>query len=96
MKTLGLMTSAALLAATLVAPALADSANWDADKAKQISENRTSNAGIGNGGEAKIKGHWYDPKGGEDAARDIDPGNSGDHNQACTTPKDSTPTETDC
>jgi hypothetical protein len=86
------------LAATLVVAAasvaLADNPNWSEEKAAQVDANRNSDAGIGNGGERlRRNGTWGSTTNGEDGGQDVDPGNSSDHNQACT---GGTPSETDC
>jgi hypothetical protein len=77
------------LAATLVVAAasvaLADNPNWSEEKAAQVDANRNSDAGIGNGGERlRRNGTWGSTTNGEDGGQDVDPGNSSDHNQACT------------
>jgi hypothetical protein len=51
------------------APSFADSANWSAAKREQIQQNRTTNAGVGEGAEYQ-------------GGREIDPGKSGAHNRA--------------
>lgn len=72
----------ALAGTAFTGTALADSDNWDADKAAQIAVNRCANAGNGNGGERINRAGECVPTANpsEDARRDIDPGNSGDHN----------------
>ncbi|MEV8466679.1 hypothetical protein AB0T83_07810 [Fluviibacterium sp. DFM31] len=76
------MTMRILLAMGLVmgvsAPAAiyADSANWSEAKKHQIEINREANAGKGNGGE------FGGEKTPSESGKDLDPGNSGDHNQA--------------
>ena len=62
---------------------LADGKNWTAEKAAQIDTNRTSNAGLGDGGERFFKGTWQGTIYGEDGPMDMDPGNSGSVNQVC-------------
>ena len=86
---------AATLAVASASVALADGPNWTEEKATQVDENRNSNAGIGNGGERiRRNGEWTATTNGEDGGQDVDPGNSGEHNQACTS--DLTPSATDC
>ena len=86
---------AATLAVASASVALADGPNWTTEKATQVDENRNSNAGIGNGGERnRPNGVWQPTTYGEDGGWDVDPGNSGDHNQACTS--DEAPATTDC
>lgn len=63
---------------------MADNANWSTDKADQVEANRNSDAGIGNGGERNFRGTWGPTIQGEDGRLDVDPGNSSNHNQACT------------
>jgi hypothetical protein len=55
-----------------------------------------SNAGIGNGGERKRQENWIPTRNGEDGGQDVDPGNSGDNNNACPTPEGDRPADTDC
>lgn len=95
MKKLTILALSSIVAFGISGPVFADSANWDADKASQIEDNRNSNAGIGNGGEKQKKnGDWTATKNGEDGGQDVDPGNSGDHNQACS--GGGAPADTDC
>ncbi len=54
----------------------ADNPNWSEAKKHQIEINREANAGKGNGGEFRGR------KTPSESGRDLDPGNSGDHNQA--------------
>ena len=67
-------------------PAGADSGNWSAAKRDQINVNRNSNAGVGNGGEARLtrgpSGNWASTTFGEDGLYDRDPGRSQMHNRA--------------
>ena len=48
----------AVAAGMLVLPSLgfADSANWDAEKAAQVDQNRNTNSGLGNGGDPWPRG----------------------------------------
>jgi hypothetical protein len=55
-----------------------------------------SDAGIGNGGERKVKGEWVPTINGEDGGQDVDPGNSGGNNNACPTPDGQVPADTAC
>ena len=83
MKKLLLATTATI---ALSVAAFADNPNWDQSKANQIDRNRNSDAGIGNGGERyNPTDGWRETRDGEDGGWDRDPGNSGDHNQACDT-----------
>ena len=67
----------------LAAPAVGDSKNWTPEKSEQILINRCANAGTGNGGEI-LGGQHFGCRdredGGEIGFREVDPGNSGDHN----------------
>lgn len=86
----------AALVVSFAAPSFADNANWSASKAKQIDANRNSDAGIGNGGERRRprNGQWLPTRYGEDGGLDVDPGNSGDNNNACH--EDGRPRDTSC
>jgi len=76
---IGAGLTAALL--TISVGTLADNENWDAEKARQIAINRCADAGKGNGAERLRRGECVNVEArGEDWRRDIDPGNSGDHN----------------
>lgn len=77
--TLGVL---ALTGTAFTGTALADSDNWDAEKAAQIAVNRCANAGNGNGAErvARDGSCQTSDVRPEDARGDQDPGNSGDHN----------------
>lgn len=77
---IGVITLALTLPAT---GSFADGKNWSDDKANQVDANRNSDAGIGNGGERQRRGNWRPTLWGEDGPADVDPGNSGDHNNAC-------------
>ena len=93
MKKFTLLLSALVLAASS-GSVMADNANWSTQKARTVDANRNSDAGIGNGGERRIfSGNWVPTYYGEDGRRDIDPGNSRAHNQACT---GGTQSETSC
>jgi uncharacterized low-complexity protein len=50
-RMLALSAAASLLVVAAGSSAMADSANWDAEKRAQIEQNRTSDSGKGNGGE---------------------------------------------
>jgi hypothetical protein len=78
----------AVAAAVLVLPGLglADSANWNDEKATQVDQNRNTNSGLGNGGEYKnkITGNWESPPylgNAELSPLDKDPGHSGNQCQ---------------
>lgn len=94
MKKILLASTCVTLALMAPAISMADSANWTAEKAAQVDANRNSDAGIGNGGERKVRGKWRATLWGEDGPMDVDPGNSGDHNQACSS--DEHPRTTAC
>jgi hypothetical protein len=68
---------------------LADSANWDAEKAAQVDRDRNTNSGLGNGGEALVGGAWV-PLASEETSgfrrRDQDPGNAGSQCQGGKNP----------
>ena len=69
----------AALALSSIGSAFADSANWSEDKARQIEINRCANAGLGNGGE-QTSDNGCGSVASETTRRDLDPGNSRDHN----------------
>lgn len=96
MKKLLLTTIISGFAICVAAPSIGDGKNWSEDKAAQVEANRNSNAGIGNGGERKKDGEWQATVNGEDGGGDVDPGNSGDNNNACPTPEGSKPKDTAC
>ena len=88
-----LFVLSALALAASAGSVMADNPNWSAERAAEIDANRNSDAGIGNGGERVNAGNWSSTSRGEDGGLDVDPGNSGGNNQACT---GGTPGETSC
>lgn len=64
----------------------ADSARWSAEKRDQVNVSRNSDAGVGNGGEARIglgpSDNWVGTTNGEDGWYDRDPGGSEGRNEA--------------
>jgi penicillin-binding protein 1A len=55
----------------------ADNPNWSPEKKQQVEQNRNSNSGLGNGGEARNGRSLRS----ELSPRDVDPGNSGNQCQ---------------
>ncbi len=86
MKKLMIPVAAVLSSMTFATGALADSANWSAEKAARVAQNRCANAGIGNGAEILATGSGPSTceqrimDRFENDGDDVDPGNSGDHN----------------
>ena len=67
--------------AFLVSAALADSINWSDEKKVQVSQNRDTNSGLGNGGEVQKSRTGWRSTGEETDDTDDDPGNSGNNSQ---------------